>query len=157
MRTSPPQSWACDRARQAASVGLDAELSQLERALLDRHLERCAACAEFAADLASITVELRAAAPVQLEVPISLPLRRRAGYAVRNLGAWMAAASVAATALLAVLTLPAQRTDSAPVIRPGGYQRTNQDLRDLRALRIAQMKPPAQSLARSVHGQQLET
>ncbi len=112
MRAVGNTGWACDRTRQAVSLRLDGELSQLERVLMERHFERCPSCAEFAADTTSLTGALRAAEPVMLDRPIQLPLRRRAGYVVRHAGAWIAAASVAATALLAVLTLPAHRAAS---------------------------------------------
>jgi anti-sigma factor RsiW len=157
MRTFASKRWACDRAHQAVSLHLDGELSQLERALLERHLNRCAECAEFASDTSALTHQLRAAPPVRLERPIELPLRRRVGYGVRHAGAWAAAASVAATALFAVMALPAQRR-SAPTNPPATYsEKTNQDLRDQRALRIAQMRPLAFSLSRSYRGQQLDT
>jgi anti-sigma factor RsiW len=156
MRTFASSSWACDRARQAVSLRLDSELSQLERALLERHLDRCSACAEFAADAAALTQELRAAPFVRLERPIELPSRRRVGYGFRHAGAWAAAASVAATALLAVMALPTQSSQpGAPAI--DASSQTNQDLRDLRALRVAQMRPLAFSLSRSFRGQQLDT
>jgi predicted anti-sigma-YlaC factor YlaD len=156
MRTFP-SSWACDRAREAASFALDGELSQLERALLERHVDRCPACAAFSADVTALTLELRAAAFVPLERPIELPLRRRAGHGLRHAGAWAAAASVAVTAVLGVTALSAQRArPGTPVVRNVGHS-TNQDLRDLRALRIAQMRPLAFSLAPSFHGQQLDT
>ena len=157
MRTFVSASWACDRAHQAVSLHLDGELSQLERALLERHLDRCSDCAEFAADASVLTRELRAAPPVRLERPIELPLRRRVGYGFRNAGAWAAAASVAATALFAVMALPAQRRSAPTSARTIYYQKTDQDLRDLRALRIAQMRPLAFSLSRSYRGQQLDT
>src|SRR5262245_721060 len=162
MRPFQSQSWACDRARQAVSLRLDGELSQIERALLDRHLERCTECAAFAADACVFTDALRDAAPVRLEVPIRLPLRRRrVRDAMRNSGAWVAAASVAATALLAVMTLPAQNGVSTSSAASRSVEpRPNQDLHDLRILRMAQMKPPAESLSRlrqGQHGQQLET
>jgi anti-sigma factor RsiW len=137
------------------SLRLDDELSQLERVLLDRHLDRCPACAEFAADTAVLTHELRAASLVKLGRPIELPLRRRVPISFRSAGAWAAAASVAATALLAVMTLPTQRERVATVRQDTYYQRSNQDLRDLRRLRIAQMTPPALSLSRAERGQQL--
>jgi anti-sigma factor RsiW len=158
MRAFESGSWACDRAHQAVSLQLDGELSQLERALLKRHLDRCSECAEFAADASALTRELRAAAPVRLERPIELPLRRRVGYGFRHAGALATAASVAATALLAVMALPDQR-QSAPSSAPqdNTYMRTNQDLRDLRALRIAQLRPLAFSLSRSYRGQQVDT
>jgi anti-sigma factor RsiW len=157
-------SWACDRARQAVSLRLDGELSQIERALLDRHIDRCPDCAAFAADTSSFTAALRDAAPVRLEVPIRLPLRRRrVRDAVRNSGAWVAAASVAATALLAVMMLPGHNNvETGAVASPSSELRPNQDLHDLRILRMAQMKPPAERLSRTrltpdQHGQQVET
>jgi len=156
MRTFP-SSWACDRARQAVSLGLDGELSQLERVLLERHLERCAACAEFSADVSGLTHQLRAAEVVRLERPIELPLRRRVGQGVRHAGAWAAVASVAVTALLAVTALPVQRARPGAPVTETVHQSTNQDLVDQRALRIAQMRPLAFSLSRSFHGQQLDT
>jgi len=157
MRAVENPGWACDRARQAVSLGLDGELSQIERVLMERHFDRCPSCAEFAADTTSLTGALRAAEPVMLDRPIQLPLRRRAGYVVRHAGAWIAAASVAATALLAVLTLPAHRQASSVNPSYGYYMSTNQDLRDLRTLRNAQMKPLALVLSRPLRGPQLET
>jgi predicted anti-sigma-YlaC factor YlaD len=156
MRTFP-SSWACDRAREAASLALDGELSQLERALLGRHLDRCPACAAFSADVSALTQELRAAEVVRLERPIELPLRRRVGHGIRHAGAWAAAASVAVTALLAVTALPAQRVRPGTPAVPIVGQSTNQDLVDQRALRIAQMRPLAFSLTPSFRGQQLDT
>ena len=162
MRPFQSRSWACDRARQAVSLRLDGELSQIERALLDRHIERCPDCAVFAADASSFTQALRVSDPVELDMPIPLPLRRRrVRDLVRNSGAWVAAASVAATALLAVMTLPSQSgIGTGSAVSAANSQRPNQDLHDLRILRMAQMKPPAESLSRLVegqHGQQLET
>ena len=152
-----PSSWACDRAREAASLALDDELSQLERVLLERHLDRCPACAAFSADVSALTRELRAAEVVRLERPIELPLRRRIGYGIRHAGTWAAAASVAVTALLAVTALPAQRARPGLPAAPNVRKSTNQDLLDQRALRIAQMRPLAFSLAPSFRGQQLDT
>jgi anti-sigma factor RsiW len=157
MRGFPSRTWACDRARHAVSLRLDDELSQLERALLDRHLDRCPSCAEFAADTATLTHQLRAASLIRLERPMELPLRRRVVFGLRSAGAWAAVASVAATGLLAVMALPAQRERVAKVNNNPTYQRTNEDLRDLRILRIAQMRPVGFTLARAEHGQQLDT
>jgi anti-sigma factor RsiW len=156
MRTFPT-SWACDRAREAASLALDGELSQLERVLLERHLDRCPACAEFSADVSALTRELRAAEVVRLERQIELPLRRRVGHGFRNVGAWATTAAVAVAALLAVTALPAQRARPGTPGVPNVQQSTNQDLVDQRALRIAQMRPLAFSLTPSFRGQQLDT
>ena len=93
----------CERARSWASLGLDAELSPFERALLDAHLERCPACAAFADDVRAISTQLRAA---PAEVPSAavaprLPARRRAQLRAFQAGA--AAALVAAAVGMAGL------------------------------------------------------
>ena len=155
MRTFPT-SWACDRAREAVSLALDGELSQLEWALLERHLDRCPACAEFSADVSALTHQLRAAEVVRLERPIELPIRRRVGHGLRHAGGWAAAASVAVTALIAVTALSAQRAHPGVPV-PNVKLSTNQDLVDQRALRIAQMRPLAFTLSPSFRGQQLDT
>jgi anti-sigma factor RsiW len=155
MRAFPSGSWACDRAHQAVSLQLDGELSQLERALLKRHLDRCSECAEFAADASALTRELRAAAPVRLERPIELPLRRRVGSGFRHAGAWAAAASVAASALLAVMSLPARQVPTGSPNAGTSSPTANDDLREMRELRVAQLKPLALGVSQSWHGQQL--
>ncbi len=155
MRAFSPGGWACDRARQAVSLGLDSELSQLERVLLERHLDRCAACAEFAADLAALTHELREVAFVPLERPMTLPLRRRAGYGLRYAGAWVAATAVAATALFAVLTPPAQRIETS--LPRTGSAVANQDLTEFRELRRAQLRAFPFIYASSAHGPQVDS
>jgi anti-sigma factor RsiW len=88
----------CERARTWAALAPDGELSELERKLLDAHLQRCSPCANFALNVAAIAAELRAAAPQPLPRPLSVPIwRRRPVYArVRAVGA---AAAVAAMAL----------------------------------------------------------
>jgi len=76
MRT--PKSQLCDRARQLASARLDGELSELEGALLDAHLARCASCSSFAVDVSDIAGALRSAAVEPPETPavVALPYRR---------------------------------------------------------------------------------
>lgn len=93
----------CERARSWASLGLDAELSPFERALLDAHLERCPSCAAFAADVQTITAELRAAPPARPTIAVvpRLPARRRAQLRAFQVGA--AAALVAAAVGMAGL------------------------------------------------------
>jgi anti-sigma factor RsiW len=44
----------CDRARKLISKRLDGELDQAGEALLLKHLDHCAACTAYAADLASL-------------------------------------------------------------------------------------------------------
>jgi anti-sigma factor RsiW len=66
----------CERARFWASLRLDGELSELEGALLDAHLARCAECSAVAEGFAASTTALRSAAfervtPVAVELPRS--------------------------------------------------------------------------------------
>ena len=69
MRPGIP-SLVCDRVRAQISVGLDGELSQLERAMLASHLARCAGCARYEQDVTAFTQALRAA-PLE---PLSRPI-----------------------------------------------------------------------------------
>ena len=51
----------CERARAHASLALDCELSELERAWLRAHLADCESCESFVTGLREVTHELRAA------------------------------------------------------------------------------------------------
>ena len=80
-----PRSSRCDRARQWASLRVDRELSELEDALLEKHLEGCAACRSFAERIAATAEIVRATPPEKPEIvypplerrPIRLPVGRR--------------------------------------------------------------------------------
>jgi predicted anti-sigma-YlaC factor YlaD len=68
----------CARARFWASLRVDGELSELESALLDAHLGRCAECREIAAGFSSSTAALRAQSHyVPRPVVVDVPRRRR--------------------------------------------------------------------------------
>ena len=56
-----PRNGRCERARQWASLRIDGELSELEDALLEKHLEGCVSCSAFAIRLAATTEAVRAA------------------------------------------------------------------------------------------------
>jgi predicted anti-sigma-YlaC factor YlaD len=76
----------CERARFWASLRLDGELSELEGALLDAHLARCAGCQAVVEGFGSSTTALRSAtlervAPVAVDLPRS-PRRLVASIAV---------------------------------------------------------------------------
>ena len=60
-----------------ASLQLDGELSELERALFDAHLARCDACAVYVREIGAATRGLRAAELERPARPITLPSRRR--------------------------------------------------------------------------------
>jgi predicted anti-sigma-YlaC factor YlaD len=79
------------------SLDLDDELSQLERAMVESHLRRCAACRSFRDDLASFTQEIRDAPLEEFPgQPFVVPRRLR----VRTDA--LAVASVAASLAVAV-------------------------------------------------------
>src|SRR5881392_2971035 len=100
----------CDRAREWASLRLDGELSELERALLDAHTQNCAACAEYVEDLGEFTTLMRSAELEQLSRPTVLPLRHGFAWATRAFQA--GAATAAVLAITAGLALQAGRSSS---------------------------------------------
>src|SRR5215212_1032212 len=86
----------CERAREWASLGLDGELSELERVLLDSHTRRCAGCAAYVEEITAITDTIRATSLEPVPRPVAIPLRRRISLASRALPAGAAAAAVLA-------------------------------------------------------------
>lgn len=127
----------CERARSWAALAPDGELSELERKLLDAHVVRCGACSRFAAEVAAVAGELRAAALQPLPQPISIPAwRRRHVYARARLVGAAAAVALMAFGIAARAPLSAGERQSfrfAPVLDfSGGDQAEHQALRDLR-------------------------
>lgn len=144
-----PQTVACERARRWAALAPDGSLSSFERRLLDTHLARCAACAEFAAGVAAAAEAIRGAALVELPYPISIPSRRR------RLAAG-ALAPVAAAAAVVLLTLSVGSVDlrSRPAPSSGDLlvvvaQPTDgrRELRELREARREQLVAAANHVA----------
>jgi anti-sigma factor RsiW len=107
----------CERAREWASLRLDGELSELERALLDAHARRCGACAQYVEEIGAITASLRSAEREELPRPVSLPLRRSFAWATRALQA--GAATAAVLAITAGLSLQVGRSSSSHASVPG--------------------------------------
>ena len=94
MRPVRPQ--ACERARGQISVGLDGELSQLERAMIASHVERCSSCQAFELEVGGFTAALRATPLEVMAKPVTIQRpRRQAGVRIQ-----MAAAAAVAVALL---------------------------------------------------------
>jgi hypothetical protein len=110
-------SQLCERAREWASLRADCELSELESALLDAHLGRCAPCRSFAGGAEVVTAALRAA---RLERPaplaLVLPHRRPALHALQAVlaTAFVVAAGVTA-ALVGVDRHPSSVSAAEPV------------------------------------------
>ena len=86
----------CARARFWASLRVDGELSELEGALLDAHLTRCADCREFALGAHASTAAVRAASYVaHAPVVLDLPRSHRRFVAGAGIAALVATAAIA--------------------------------------------------------------
>ena len=123
-----PRDGRCERARQWASLRVDGELSELEDALLEQHLEGCASCTAFAVRLAATTEAVRA---VPLERPeISYPRFERPVIRL-PVGRRVAIVAVAAAAALGAFVGSSLQKPSpahAPSAGPQLSFRTDQNL-----------------------------
>jgi ferric-dicitrate binding protein FerR (iron transport regulator) len=100
----------CARARFWASLRVDDELSELEGALLDAHLARCAECREFEAASAGSAALLRTA-PLEAATPVVLPRdASRRGALLGTIGA----AALVGAAMVAGLVQGGGAGGSAP-------------------------------------------
>jgi predicted anti-sigma-YlaC factor YlaD len=70
---------SCEQARLWASLDVDAELSELERARLDAHLEACPGCRRYARELADLAAQMRAAPPSEPSALVWMRQRRQTG------------------------------------------------------------------------------
>jgi predicted anti-sigma-YlaC factor YlaD len=118
MRLIRPSTHTCDRARELVSAQLDHELPELDRVRLDAHLEHCADCRRFGAEIASTTGVLRAAPLEQPRFAVDVPRRRL--VSVRSLQAGAAAAAVALVAGLAAMS-GVNHQAAAPSLRLGSH------------------------------------
>jgi anti-sigma factor RsiW len=132
----------CDRTREWVALRLDAELSEFETALMSSHLERCAACRDFAEEVAAITEVLRTAPLEPLPHPVELPARRRV-LPGRHVQIAAAAALVVLAAGLGSL-YGAVREPSAeaasPLVHAPMVAYADDNLL-LREMRLAELKP----------------
>ena len=87
----------CERARTWASLSIDGELSQFGQAQLRAHVGRCAACAAYAQNLASLAEELRRAPLEQPTTDVMPVARRLTARRALQLGAAAAAVAIAAS------------------------------------------------------------
>jgi anti-sigma factor RsiW len=102
---------ACERAAQWISLDLDGELSQLERAALDRHLAGCGRCRELGADVRAFTSLMREAPLVELARPVVvLPARRTRARTARRVAASLAFAALTAVAVAGAAFFPSGGT-----------------------------------------------
>jgi predicted anti-sigma-YlaC factor YlaD len=111
-----PSPRGCDQIRECISRALDDELSELDRARLETHLESCGACRAFQAETAKITQTLRASALEQPTFGVILPRRRRAPLRVLQVGT--AAAALALIAALSTIHGLGQRESGGLSLAP---------------------------------------
>jgi anti-sigma factor RsiW len=83
----------------AAALEVDGALSQLELAVLDAHVARCADCDTFRREIAELTATLREAPAEPFRVQLTLPYRRRVRTVVTRV------AAVAATVAVGLVSL----------------------------------------------------
>ena len=109
-RTSP-----CERASQWISLRLDGELSELESAALERHLEGCPRCAALASRVGGFTWMLREQELVEIPraIVVTAPRSQRARVARRGGAVLGFAAALGAVAALVVLPGGGSATTSA--------------------------------------------
>jgi len=98
MDMRPVRPLVCERVRGQISVGLDGELSQLERVMIASHLERCAACGAYETEVRGFTSALREA-PLE-PMGRSVVIHRRRS---RHVGARVQVAAAAAVAVAALV------------------------------------------------------
>ena len=102
------QGWSttsCEQAGQWISLRLDGELSELEQAGLDRHLDHCAGCSARAAEWAGIAQLLRSAPLVEFERELARAGSRGRRVLVPARSAAFAAVLSAAAAAVAFVLL----------------------------------------------------
>src|SRR5437763_9636463 len=93
------RTMTCDRAAQWISLDLDGELTELERAGLARHLDRCDTCRATSIEVGGFTRLLRSAPLVEPAAPVAVVLprvrvRKRAGVVALAACAAVAAATL---------------------------------------------------------------
>jgi len=86
----------CARARFWGSLRVDGELSQLESALLDAHLESCARCRAVVGGIEQSTTLLRSVPAERMApLPLALPRSRHRFIAAAGVAAVLAAGALA--------------------------------------------------------------
>jgi predicted anti-sigma-YlaC factor YlaD len=127
----PQTSHLCERARSWASLRTDGELSELESALLDAHLERCDACRAFAQGTEAVALAIRSAEP-QTMAPLALVLRRARHTGLRALQVAAAVVVVVSAGIVAAVTGPSGNARAVkPVAMVAGVDSPDR-LRELR-------------------------
>ena len=144
------ESRLCSRARFWVSLRLDAQLSELEGALLDGHLAACPACRAFADESALTTGRLRAEAleshePVRIDVP-----RRVKNPFVIGFAAAVIAVAVVAGGLVRNVLSPTSQSVPAPhpvAVVANSLETNDNEFRQLRRTALLGERPIPRDLA----------
>ena len=138
--------FVCDRVRSQLSLQLDGELSQLERAMVVRHLRRCAGCQAFQINVAAFTQALREAPAETMEVPVVVAGRPRRIVARLQVGV---AAALAIAALGVTSQVIGDESQSSTLSSLRGEQLRFQSERQLaQELALLQIVQPGVALPR---------
>ncbi len=135
----------CDRARSWASLRIDGELSELESALLDAHVGRCASCRTFTQGAEEIAAAVRS---MHLELPAPFVIRpqRSAHTGLRALQVAAAVALVVGAGVIAAVSGPSRSADAVkPVSMVAGVDSPD----GLRALRRPALIEQGRSIPRN--------
>jgi predicted anti-sigma-YlaC factor YlaD len=128
MGMRPVRPLVCERVRGQISVGLDGELSQLERAMIASHVERCATCREYQGEVSCFTQVIREAPLEPMARAITIPRRRR------HVGTRVQVAAAAAVAVAALAgasqALRSQQLNLDPTFVPAGSLHINYQTRE---------------------------
>lgn len=116
-------SAVCDRVCEQISLGLDGELTQLERRMAAAHLARCADCRAFEEAAVAFTAELRAAPLEPLRRPVVVRRSRRLPFAASHAAAVavVALAAVGVVGQLGLTRLDASKDGEQSVMRADPY------------------------------------
>ena len=104
----------CERVRAQVSLQLDRELSELERRMMESHLDRCSECDAFEQDVAALTKSLRHA-------PLESPRRRVVVHAPRRVSFARVQVGVAAAVAVVSLGVAVQFAGSEPEQLPASW------------------------------------
>lgn len=136
----------CERAREWSSLRLDGELSELEEALLDKHLEDCAVCEAFDAGLRANSELLRTAPMARPSSGFEVPAagRRRAGVSRILAVAGVLGAAALGSVVGSTLDRPAP-SPAKPAAQVSFLTRDVSQLRQIpRGKRVTPNAPPHQ-------------
>jgi predicted anti-sigma-YlaC factor YlaD len=109
------KSSPCERASQWISLRLDGDLSELETAALERHLETCARCIALSERVEGFTSLLREQPLIEIprQVVVTAPRSQRARVARRGGAVLAFAAAIGAVAAVAIAPHGSAPTTSA--------------------------------------------